>query len=752
MARASIVSMLDREDDGGPVDMGRLPKLTPMDADTFQQTVNFECTQAVDWIEDQLSSARMKTEAYYQGGTVLKAERGRSQVVVSAVRDAIHAILPAIGRIFTQTDTVGEFSSDDEEDEAICKQMTIYVNNVFNRYGGYRALIEASTNALKSRVGIVRISLMRNPVVTHATTQLMTNDDLDELAEDIQLGVVEITEQGEPEEADDMGMMAQNVTLTRTTFRNKWGILAIPPETFIIDSSATSIEDARLVGIRQNLFIWQAMDTLNLKYEELEPLTQDNASMLEQERFQRLHYDYNDYNDTWANDPASKRVLITECWIRIDMDGDGKTELRHLICGGINYTILVNEVANFIPLAVFVTDLQPNVFFPISLAEDLIQDADSLTSVTRSILDNLALTNQPRTEVNENVVNLEDVKNTEIGAIIRVKQVGQINELVTPFAAGQTLPVLEYLHQNSESRSGVTKLSQGIDPNALQATSRIASNAAVQGADSRIEMMARNLAETGVRELFTAILRTAMYELRSEQSIKTPTGFKKVNPQFWHDQVDISLTVGLGNGKIDEKQLALQTILQVQQAVIGQAGLINPMVGWQNVRNTLKQILRLSGIKNVGDFFPPVTPDELQAFDQQKQQQAAQAAQGQQPPAPDLVGAAKVKAEADVMINDKKIQSQTAADMQKMQAESAKTIATLQQQHALEMQKMVTEQQNLMTQLSTKSNTDLTIAKWSDDQKRDAANQQFAVDAYKVQLDDATARAVAKENATNDVT
>lgn len=752
MARASIESMLDRSN---VVDMGRVPKLTPMDPETFSQTVNFECTQSVQWIEDQISSARMKTELYYQGGTVLKAEKGRSQVVVSTVRDAIHAILPALGRIFTQTDTVGEFSSDDEEDEAICRQMTIYVNNVFNRYKGYTALIQASTNALKSRIGVVRVFLTRTPVLTHSTTKLMTNDDLDELAEDIQLGVVEITEQSPAGEAEGMEMpemggmempemapmMAQNVTLTRTSYRNKWEITAVPPETFIIDSSATSIEDARLVGIRQNLFIWQAMDSLGLKYEDLEPLTQDNSTMLEQERFQRLRYDYNDYNDTWANDPTAKRVLITECWMRIDMDGDGKTELRHLICGGINYDVLVNEVANFIPLAVFLTDLQPNVFFPIALAEDLIQDQDALTSVTRSILDNLALTNQPRTEVNENVVNLEDVKNTEIGAIIRVQTVGQINELVTPFAAGQTLPVLEYLHQNSEARSGVTKLSQGIDPNALQATSRIASNAAVQGADSRIEMMARNLAETGVRELFTAILRTAMYELRSEQSIKTPTGYKKVNPQFWHDQVNIDLNVGLGNGRIDEKQAALQNILQVQQAVIAQAGLINPMVGWPNVRNTLKQMLRLSGIRNVGDYFPPVNPEELAAYDQQKQQQAAEAAKGQQPAAPDLVGAAKVKAESDIQVNQAKIMAQQQSDMAKMQQQQQETIATMRQKQELDMA-------NLKAELMSK----ITIAGMQTDQKRDAANQQYAVDAYKVQLDDATARAVAVENATNDVT
>jgi hypothetical protein len=728
----------------------RRQKLKPIDADQFQQIVNWEITQATDWIGSNISQSRQKAEAYYEGATSMKSEPGRSKVIVTVVRDAIHSILPSIGRIFGQTDTVGEFTSDDEEDEQICQDMTKFVNGIYNKCGGYRALVIATTDALKSKIGVVKVTLERREIASHQISQMMDEEQLAELQAEVQTGDVIITEISEPVDMaeqmpPEMGGeqmppdMQQQVMLTRKSFRNKWSLDPIPPESFIIDSEATSAENARLVGIRRNMPIYEAL-AMGLSYGDLEGHTTDDAGTLEQERQNRLGFDPQDYADSTTDDTA-KQVTISEIWLRIDADGDEVAELRHLICVGATNEILVDEVVQCTPLAIFVTDLQPHVMFPICLAEDLIQDQDALTAITRSILDNVALVNSPRTEVNEGQVNLEDVKNNEIGAIIRVKSVGQINELVTPFVAGQTLPVLEYLHQVSETRSGVTKLSQGIDPNALQATSRIAANAAVQGSDSRIEMMARNIAETGVKDLFQAILRTAMYQLKGEQSIKTPSGYRMVNPGLWHDQINININVGLGNGRIDEKQQSLQLVMGVQQQLMTQYGLTNPLCGWENVRNSLKTTLRLSGLKNVNDFFPFVSPENIAAFDAQIKQQAAAAEAAKQPPpppVPDVVGAAKVKAETDLQIQTAKLQQQGQMDLQKLQAEQQKAIAEMQQQHELDLAKLQAEMQ-----------TKLTIAQWEVDARRDEANQNFAVQSEKIGMDAAAKVKVARENASN---
>src|SRR5262245_62749384 len=106
-------------------------------------------------------------------------------------------------------------------------------------------------------------------------------------------------------------------------------------------------------------------------------------------------------------------------------------------------------------------------------------------------------------------------------------------------------------------------------------------------------MMAINLDETGVKGMFLAIFREAMYKLEGEQDIKTPAGFKSVNPSMWHDQLNVQVNVGLGNGRIEEKIGRLDQLLQFQMQVLQQYGPTSPFMGWENIRNTVKTRLRL---------------------------------------------------------------------------------------------------------------------------------------------------------------
>jgi hypothetical protein len=706
----------------GDTDEGTLsaPVLVPLDEKQVERIVQTLIMDATEFMDSEISPIRIRADQYFQGLSTLPYEKGRSKLVVSKVRDAVKSVVPSIARIFTQNDVIAEFSSDDEEDEKICQEQTIFVNSVYDKYNGYNALISGTTDALKARVGIVKVWLEQKELSSHQTMETVHMGDLPMLTED---GTSQITEQSD---ADEAGMVS--VTVTRKGVRKIWHLDPIPPESFFVDSAATSLEDFKVIGTRVNMTVYEAR-RIGLPLERLLELAGtggDASSQMDYERNARTTYSVQDYDSeglsTLPDDPLSAELLICEAWLWLDADGDGVAELRHVFTGGTNFELIHEEVCHHVPLGLYKTDLQPHVFFPISLAEDLCGDQDAATSLTRGILDNTQLVNSPRTEVNENEVNLEDVKNNEIGAIIRVKQMGQVSELVTPFVAGQTLPVLQYLNDVSEQRSGVTRLSQGLSPDALQSTTAVAANAAVMGADSRLEMMARNIGETGVKSMFLAILRVAMYELRGPQSVRTVNGYTEVRPDLWHDQVNISVNVGLGNGRLEEKGAVLGAVAAIQQQVVLKLGLANPIAGWTQLRNTYRTMLRLSGIKNTQDFFPMVPPAQLQQIDQMEQEKAAAA--NQPPQVPDVKGAAEVKAQADMQINQAKIQSQMMADMQKMQAEQQKTIAEMQQKHTLE-----------MTSLRAEMQTKLVLGKMDYDAKEDAIDAKFAVDSKKVELD-----------------
>jgi len=698
--------------------MFKSPKtLKPLEQENIQAIVKNAIHDAREFMDEDIAPHREQADAYYRGKTSVQAIPGRSSIVVTRVRDAVKSVLPSLARVFTQSDTIAEFTSEMEADEKLCQQQTLFVNQVFHKFGGYSALIQACTDALKARVGVVKVSLERKPVAVHTFEDLVTPEQLQMLQTD---ETQMITEQTPPMPAPDGQGEVYGVVLTKQSFRNRWHLDPVPPESFFISRGATSLEDARVVGTAINLQVWEAMQTLGLSREDLADADRDPD--LDTEAHLRTGVDPE--GDADNADAMSREVLVCEAWMRLDADGDGVPELRHLITVGTGYKIIVDEPANFVPLAVFKAELQPHRFFPICMAEDLMQDQDAQTALLRSIIDNTALVNNPRTAAVEDAVNVQDLINGEIGSIIRTKAPGMIEELATPFVAGQTLPVLQYLEAVAEARSGVTKMSQGISADILQSTPKEAAGAMVQGSDARIEMMARNLAETGVTELFLCILRVAMYEMRGPQSVKTPTGYEEVRPDMWHDQTHVSVNVGLGNGRIGEKAMVLTEVAQVQQQMIGMLGLSNPLAGWEQFRKTVTDKLKLAGIRNVSDYLPLVPDQVLQQLTQQMQQMQAQA--GKQPdPTAGLVEAERLKGQVQLQIKSAELQ-------QRGQLESAK----LRQQGEIE-----------MAQLQTKLQSDLLKSRMDDDRARDIAAGQFAVDAQKAQLDAAQRAAVAREQA-----
>lgn len=670
-------------------------KRKPLTQDELQAIVRRAIESARDYIEEDIAPERDRAEEYYKGATKVQNVQGRSEIVVTRVRDAVKSVLPSLARIFTQSDTIAEFSSESEADEKICNQQTLYVNQVYHKFDGYSALIQACTDALKAKVGVIKVTLEQTPVAVHTFEDLVTPEQLQMLQTD---ETQAITEQTPPMPAPDGQGEVYGVVLTKQSFRNRWHLDPVPPKSFFISRGAKSIEDARIVGTAENMEVWQAVEMLGLSLEEFEGADSDPD------------LDEDEDADEDTADPMSRDVLVCEAWMRLDADGDGIPERRHIVTVGTGYKIVVDEPVNFVPLAGFKAELQPHEFFPLCLADDLQQDQDAQTALLRSIIDNAALVNNPRTAVVEEQVNMTDMLSGEIGSVIRTKAPGMIEELATPFVAGQTLPVLQYLESVAEGRSGVTKLSQGLSADVLQSTPKEAAGAMVQGSDARIEMMARNLAETGVTELFLCILRTAMHEMKGPQSVRTMTGYEEVRPDLWHDQVTINVNVGLGNGRIGEKAMVLSEVGAVQQSIMGMLGLDNPLAGWEQYRKTMVDKMKLAGVRNASDYLPIVPKPMLQQLSQQMKQ-----SQGQQPdPTAGLVEAEKVKGQVQMQIKSAEIQ-------QRGQLEQAK----------------------LQTQLAT----DMAKAKMDDDRARDLADADFAIKSQQVQLDAAAKAAVAAQQA-----
>ena len=71
--------------------------------------------------------------------------------------------------------------------------------------------------------------------------------------------------------------------------------------------------------------------------------------------------------------------------------------------------------------------------------------------------------------------------------------------LDVPFVGKDCFPMLSYLDEVKENRTGISKASMGLDPDALQSATASAVQATVQGGQQHIELIARIFAETGMK-------------------------------------------------------------------------------------------------------------------------------------------------------------------------------------------------------------------------------------------------------------
>ena len=623
--------------------------------------------QAVDFAESEVSQQRVKAQRYFDGEVDIGHEDGRSKVVATKVRDTIRAVKPSLMRVFMSTSKPVEYTPKGPEDVAMAEQATNYMHYIFNKNNGYRVLNDAFHDALIKKNGIVKAYWEESERSEIFTFDHLTDEEYTLIASDDDVTILEHsveTSMSMDEFGMEMEMPEHSLKISRRMPEGRLKIESVAPEDFFVDAQAKNIDDAYVVAQRTEMRVGDLV-AMGFEFEDVVDLGSNfgASSMANEEDFVRRGYSQDAYDDQ-EGDASMRLVTVTEAYMRIDVDGTGIPALHRFICGGTTYKLLDYMPCDEIPFAVFEVDPEPHTFYGRSLAEIVMDDQDASTAILRGILDNVAMTNNPRIGIVEGAVNIDDVMNNEIGAIVRMRQAGAVQSLDVPFTAGQTLSALTYMDQLVEQKTGVSRASMGLDPDAMQSTTKAAVQATIQAAAGQVEVMVRNLA-SGMRDLFGIMLRTAIKHTDEEQMMQMNGQFVQVDPRVWKVDMDVSINVGLGTGREEEKMMALQQIFQVQQQVYAQYGPMNGVVTLTNIRNSLADILAASGIRNAERYFAPMTPE----IEQQMMMQQQQAAQ-MQPPMPDpsqmLMQTEQMKAQTKAQVDMTKAQLEHQRKMHEM--------------------------------------------------------------------------------------
>jgi hypothetical protein len=613
--------------------------IEPMDDTELEALVGGELTDATSFIDAELSPVRARAIEYYRGEPFGNEEEGRSQVVSTDVRDTVVGIMPSLMKVFFGSKKIVQFAPRSVEDIAVAEQATDYVNYIFNSdNNGFLICHSAFKDALRGAIGIVKYYweeksevktehytgldesaltlLLNEPDVTGSAIESMDDPSYQPPVDQMTGQPVIDPMTGQPPPVPQI----YNVELKREYKSGCVKVCAVPPEEFLIDRRATSVEDATLVAHRRMM---RVSDLVALGYDKDEVEEQMGVYELDtnDEYLARNPY-AESYGPGGTQD--DKRVLYVESYMRIDYDRDGIAELRKVCTIGPGYKVVMNEPCSHRPFATFCPDPEPHAFIGMSIF-DMTADLQRIKSaIMRNMMDSLSLAIHPRVGVVEGQANMDDVLNTEVGGIIRMRQAGAVQPFSVPFVGQAAFPMLEYLDSVRENRTGMSKAAMGLDAGALQSTTRAAVAATVSASQQHLELIARVFAETGMRTLFKGILKLVVENQDRPRVVRLRNQWVPIDPRSWDANMDVEIDVGLGGGTEEQKIGILTTIAAKQEQIMQTMGPQNPLVTPQQYRNTLVRIAELSGFKNSEDFFqdpsmvppppppPPPPPDPAQ--------------------------------------------------------------------------------------------------------------------------------------------
>jgi len=615
-----------------------------MDQQELQGNVAASITDAVQYIDDYISPNRAKATKYFRGQPFGNEEDGRSTVVDMTVRDTVGKIMPALLRVFFGSEKVVEFVPQSGADVAFASQATDYVNHVLTKDNNlFLELQSCWQDALVRKVGVLKYYWDENP---NEEGYALTNIDENSLIAlqgdpELQVNIISTTTES-PELMQEPGLTAGAPTYSvHVSYKNKTGrvkVKSLPCEEFIINREATSLEDATLTAHRRMATVSELVKMgYDFEFVKSKASGNDDFSNNIERRERNSALDY-----SFRKDDSQKLVEYVEAYVKVDWDNDGIAELRKICCMGADYEIVHNQPFDRPPFATFCPSPESHVFFGQSIY-DLVGDIQKIKSnVLRNSLDSLSLSIHPRVAVVEGQANMDDVTNTEVGAIIRQSQVGAVTPFNLPFVGKEAFPILTYLDSLKENRTGISKASMGLDAEHLQSTTSIGVNATLKGAQAQIEMIARIFAETGMKDLFRGVLKLIVQHQDYERVVRLRDAFTPIDPRPWNSNMDVTVNVALGGADEQEKIDSLTAIITKQEDIINKFGPNNPLVTLEQYRNALSAQINMAGFKNTSAFVnegpvelpepppPKPTPEEMladvqrQSIEAEMQSKAAQ--------------------------------------------------------------------------------------------------------------------------------
>lgn len=586
---------------------------------------------------ERLVKSRAEATKYYIGDLPESDRDDQSRYTSTDVHDVVQLMLPSLLEMFAGAEEVVHFSATDgKKYEEEAKQRTAMVNYVCTEDNDWvTTLVSWWKDALLKKIGWVKV--YRDKSVRCEVTEYEGISEEDYMAlvigengeVDDDIRVVS-EERLDPEIVVDTdpatGQQVQreivkyNVKISRKYESKKIVISPVPPEEVYHEKGARAIDDNLLYICHVLMKTKSELISMGYSKEEIEEAVNTGNAVDSTEQMAREA----DNTTVITEGTDSRGILYIEHYVLYDLDDDGIDERYCITTLGDQMNIVNIEGTGLINLIPFTPDPEPHTVIGHCPSDFIIQTQRVKTQIVRDILDNLASVVNPRPKVVTGRVQVDDIFSSDFGAPIRVNSPDDYQVVTIPFVGQEALATMQYIDEDRESKTGISKTTEALDPKALQSTTQEAVGAVIRAVDKSITFIARLFAESSLKKLFLVVDELARKYPDKDKIIRIGGEYVPVDPAQWRAKLNVKVKPG-AISKTKEQWLAVIMGIMTKQEQILQIGGIanNPLVSLQQYANALKRFAQFSGVDNPDDYFTTdIDPQVIQQMNEQAQQQA----------------------------------------------------------------------------------------------------------------------------------
>ena len=639
--------------------MAKVEDYEKLEDDEIVAILDTNIRQSIGYYDSDLARERKKVTDYYNATLPKPAHDGNSRYVSQDVYDSVESMKAALLETFSSGNKIVKFAPQGPDDVVLADVCSAYTDYVLFRqndgFGVFRSVIH---DGLVARCGIAKVFWQEMFEDDIKEFNQLTQDELDMvLAED----EVELVESNE----DQNGLLSGLISTPRDV--SKVCIEPVPPEEFLIESQAVSLDTVNFVAhrsrktlseLREMGFSEKKLSKIGDAHEDVELETDAEILARHNDIGADRGHNAHGYQDQIRN------IMVYEAYINIDIEGTGIAKLHRILKAG-NVLLEVDEVKR-IPFVTFSPLPIPHAFYGSNFAEKLIATQNARTILTRSILDHAMITNNPRyMVVKGGLTNPRELIDNRVGGLVNVSRPDAISPMPQASLNPFVFQTLQLLDEDKEDNTGVSRLSQGLNKDAISHQNSAAMVEQLASmSQQRQKIIARNFANQFVKPLFHMAYQICVENEDQQKIIDISGEYVQVDPSRWEDKRDVTVQLHLGYGEQEaesQKRMAIHTMFS-------QDPILSSMYLPQNAYALTKDTLERSGIMNVADYLtppdqiPPPPPDPAQEMQMQMAAKQIELQERQ-------TAVAEAKAQVDAQVQQMKLQ------LEKMKAEA---------QHALQ--------------------------------------------------------------------